>query len=312
MTIRRAAVLAGLALTAGLLSSPVAAFEKEPVLVISEGQTIEEEYTAAPVGAAGEETNPSLCAKRPDCDVVPLKVIVPDRLKSADTTEDFFVRISMTWPMDVEGPIGTSENDMDMYIWDNPPGDEEVASGASSANPERASLVNPRKGDYSIVVVNFTGANRGYTLKAEWITGEITTPYEALEPGRQQSSGGGEAEEEFEPPEDFSGLPVDESAFAPVPAEPSPEPEAAPLTPIAGDDAFGFSLPAAPALRPSLSGDSEAGASLFDSQPASALGPADPVPVPVVLFWLLVVPAALVGAGFLFLRQRRPAALLAT
>ncbi len=303
------ACAAALLAAAGLSAVPAGAFEKEPALVIAEGQTIDEDYSAAPVGAAGEEANPGTCRSRPDCDVVPLKIVVPERLKSPDTAEDFFVRVSMSWPEDVDGPIGTSENDMDMYIWEDPAGDDDVASGASSANPERASLVNPRNGDYSIVVVNWAGTNRGYNLHVEWISGEIPTPYEALAPGRT-SSGGGSDEGTFVPPEDTSGEPVDESAFSPVPAAPTAEPEAAPRRPIAGDDAFGFSLPRAPALSPSLGDSSEEAASLFDSQPAVSLGPAEPVPAPVVLFWLLAVPMVLLGGSFLWLRQHRPAALI--
>jgi hypothetical protein len=312
MTVRRALawVVAGLAAATVAVGTPVSALEKEPVLTVGERETVEAEYSAIPVGAGTPSNHPDDCVDLPDCDVIRLKIVVPERLESADTAEDFFVRITLSWTQDVEGPIGTGSNDMDMYVWEDPAGDDDLASGASSANPERASLVNPRKGDYSIVVANFAGTNRGYKLHAEWITGEIVTPYEALEPGRSQPKSGAGEEESFVPPEDFSGEPVDDSAFAPVPVGPVDEPVAAPASPISGDDAFGFSLPRAPALRPSLSTDPDAG-SLFDTRPIADAADADPVPVAIVLFWLVAVPATLVAAAFLWLRQHRPVALVA-
>lgn len=293
--------------------TPAGAFRQEGIEVTKD-QTAEREYGPIAVSggnASSRTRTPSFCENSAACDVIPLKIVVPPDLAEH---EEFFVRVVLSWEQ-TDGPLGTSSSDLDMYVYDDydaGPSDV-IASGSSTANPEIASLERPRKGEYWVAVANFAGANNGYTLQARWMTGQIPTVYEDLGPQRRDDDTGGE-DDDYEPPVDRSGDRADTTKeyVPPASVEPLPSPE--PVSPLAGSDEFAFgptdSVTGAPS---SVGGDFEpAGSDLFSARPAAILGRAEPVPAPVLFFWLLMVPFALVaGAGF-WLWRHRPVALTAT
>jgi hypothetical protein len=307
-------------------SSPVGALDQSAATIrVAENQTVEKEFGPIPgqkpVGVpapAPSLDTPDDCKQATYCDVIPLEVVVPATLAPAD---EFFVSVELSWateniPSTPATPT-TAVNDMDLYVWDNPQGDEAVAVSAKGQQPETLRLYRPTKGKYQIVVVNFAGPNTGYKLKLAYKPEVIPQPFESLEPS-------------FTPP----AAPVAEPAPAPPPVDlsdvpeppPPPAPAAAPAAPAA-PVAAPPPAPAAPKLEPvpvepdadfARFSDSDFDQALAAGPPnqdvlrqrqARAVGPVEPASAASLLFWLAAVPLALVVMGGLWLARKGSAVL---
>jgi len=304
-----ALMLAGFAAVAVLPAPGAGALVRDQLVVSADG-----EASATYPGIPGN--NPSSQAADPTphdcgdvteasqftvaCDVVPLKVIVPN----VSDADDFVLEIELTWePKDeVEGVGGV--NDLDMYLYDNqqvakrdnPQSTTYTQFGRSTnfAPPEAIRIYRPELVDYNLVINNFSGPNVSYTLKARFVIGTFEAPFEALAPNVSA------------PVDDSSGEqpgPIDYSADEPT--------------------SVGFSAPPAPvappvlgevAVLPDQDFSEFDSTSTFDAQlrepvqalPAGSISlrPPTPVPAPVLLFWFLLVPLAVLGPTAFFLTRR--------
>lgn len=250
---------------------------------------------------ANDLHTPEQCNISAYCDTIPVTIVRP---VDFDDTQDYFVQFQMTWdtqkiPSVLEPSGEMTVNDMDMFIYNDPiqedAGEDQdgvISSGGTQSEPEIAYLSAPA-GNYSIVVVNFAGVNRGYTIKLTWVSETIRNPFESLAPG-------------YRPP---------------TPTQPATLTPARPAVPVGG--AFEAPPLAAPSLTPALDAadaafdsgfeDSDFGATLaapalVDFAPASVEKPAPPSGLAVVL-WMLVLPLAVTAFGGTLL-SRRSASLL--
>lgn len=237
------------------------------------------------------------------CDVVPLKILVPN----VSDADDFIVEIDVTWePADQVQDVG-AVNDLDIYLYDN----QQVAKrddpesttytqfgrSTNATPPEVIRIYRPELGDYNLVVNNFSGPNVSYTVKARVEIGTFESPFEALGPNSQVSA-----------PVDSSGEetgPIDYSADVPTSTGLSAPPAPLPV-PVLGEIAvlpdqdfseFDSSSSFDDQLRPSV-----------QALPAGAvsLAPPKPVPAAVLVFWFLVAPLAVFGPlAFVITRRTR-------
>lgn len=326
MSTRRsmAATILGLLASAATLAvaDPAGASRREGI-EITGGQVVTKSYPPIRLnsgggGAGSRKVNkPADCNTVVYCDTVPLLVDVPP---GTPDDSEFVVRISLKWEQ-TPGPVGTSSNDMDLYLWDDPQGTTDVAHSASSGNPEIANLVSPRKVKYQIVVDNFAGVNQGYELKVEYISGDFTPPDESLDPtfkpedkeqeGFAAATGPNDDSGSDDPPPppkssgSGSGAAFDAGATAPDGSGSGGGLPSFPL-PGTGSDAFLLGLPDA---GDDPLADTGGGSQLFRPTLGRATGPAGPVPAPVLVFWLVAAPLALLIGGAIIVRRRRPVAL---
>lgn len=253
------------------------------------------------------------------CDVIPIDVIVPDVTEA----DDFFLELFVTWnPTDQNEDVGVAVNDLDTYLYDNQQmakrEDPEstlytmVGSSAGATQPESIKIFRPELGRYNLIVTNWSGVNVDYTVRARVIVGLFETPFEALAP---TFSNGGSADEEFAAPVDNSASPTgprdfsDDAGGAAFGSGSSPfagtigvAASAPPMGDVAvlpDDDFAGFETESefeeSLAARPTM------------AAPAAALrlAPPKPVAAAVLLFWLLLVPLVLAGAGWFLIMRRR-------
>jgi hypothetical protein len=317
-----AAVLAVLSLAPAM---PVSALDQAANTIrVTENQTVEKDF--GPITAmqplpglpapAPKLNTPERCRQAAYCDVVPLEVVLPPTLKPSD---EFFVSVSLEWKtqtlpgLSAGGADYTKPqdvNDMDLYVWADPAGDEPVQQSATATQPEKLRLFRPSKSKYSIVVFNYQGPNTGYRLRAEYKPEKIVPPFESLAPDFNPVA---TPPVPFTPPVEEpaapSVLPIDTSGQAETPTTaPAPPAEAkpAPLTPVVvqpdpdftnfSDDAFDQQL-AAPKTD------------VLTQKQVKAVGPPKPASTSSLVFWLAIVPLLLVAAAGFWLSRKGSAVL---
>jgi hypothetical protein len=330
----RARRVAGFAITGLLLgvlalspAMPVSALDQAAHTIrVTENQKVEKEFGPIPgqnplpglPAPAPKLNTPETCRQQSFCDVIPLEIVLPPTLTPAD---EFFVTVALEWKTErIDGIsagghdyIGPTElNDMDLYVWDDPVGEEglPVQQSSTATNPEKVRIFRPSKGKYSIVVFNYIGPNTGYKLTVEYRPESIVPPFESLAPGFQPIES---PPVPFEPPVEDLGpveLPVDTSGqdFTPVTQPPAPPAESAPapLTPVViepdpdftnfADDAFDEQL-AAPTTD------------VLTEKQVKAVGPPKPASAESLIFWLAIVPLLLLAGGGMWLSKKGSAVL---
>ncbi|MGH9002332.1 MAG: hypothetical protein ACRDYV_04320, partial [Acidimicrobiia bacterium] len=248
--VRRLIGLAMLSLVLVALGGPVGtsgALEQAAGLRVGPDETVAQEFQPIPIfnpapddPATGSKITPERCRTAPWCDVIPLEVVIPAVLGEED---EFFVRIKLEWETQniPNNPVMSQNravNDLDLYVWDMPEGDVDLAMGSTEQEPEELALFRPIKGHYQIVVANYLGPNTGYRVTVTYKSDPIVPPFESLEPVFELPPFPTEAPifempaeepepEPVEPLPDFSGTPVETPTVAP---EPTPAP---PLEPVA-------------------------------------------------------------------------------
>jgi hypothetical protein len=311
LAVAAAAVFALAALSAPPL--PAGALPQAGIRVEAD-QTVEREYqpiplaNPAPATPATNPTSPESCKTSAYCDTIPLEISVPADLEEAD---EFFVTVELIWQTMNTPGIGqgtpaevkeTAVNDLDLYVWEDPQGTEDIARSASSTSPEKLRMFRPVKGRYQIVVNNYLGPNTGYKLKVTYKPEAITTPFESLDPGYIPPPP--EPEVPVTPPLDFSAEP--EVAPAPVaapapPPEPAPAPPA-PLTPAPVEPDADFAAGIDSSLDEELAALPES--DVLEQRQTVAAGPPKPASGSALVFWLLLLPLALVAGAGLWLAKR--------
>jgi hypothetical protein len=314
-TVRRLVQLGVLGLLVAALGGPVApsaALEQAQGLRVEENQTVAQEYQPIPVfnpAPDNPKIKPDDCKTLPYCDVIPLEVVIPADLAS---DEEFFVRVKLEWetqniPSNPATGGTRAVNDLDVYVWDEPQGDVELAMGATEEEPEELALFRPTQGRYQIVVVNYLGPNTGYRLTATYKPEPIIPPFESLEPVFELPPPPVEAPvpeppaelpepEPVAPPPDLSGLPVE---APPAAVEPAPAPPLEPVAVEADPDFENFDdAEFADALAAPAESD------VLRERKARVVAAAKPASAPSLVLWLAVLPLAVAAGGGFWLARR--------
>jgi hypothetical protein len=318
-TVRRLVQLGVLSLLVAALGGPMApssALEQTQGLRVAENESIAQEYQPIPVfnavpdNATGKPgVTPDDCRTAPWCDVIPLEIVAPAQL---GPDQEFFVKVKLEWetqniPSNPAMPTTRAVNDLDLYVWDDPQGDVELAMGATEQEPEELALFRPTAGRYQIVVANYLGPNTGYRLTATYKPEPIIPPFESLEPVFELPP----LPVEMPPPEppaelpepepaplpDLSGLPVE---APPAPAvEPAPAPPLEPVAVEADPDFADFDdADFADALAAPVQSD------ILRERKARVVAAAQPVSAPSLVLWLAVLPLAVAAGGGFWLARR--------
>ncbi len=332
--IDRARRLAGFAMSGVLLgmlalspAMPVSALDQAAhAIQVTENQKVEKEFgpiagqNPAPgyllPAPAPKLNTPEMCKQQPFCDVIPLEVVLPPTLKPAD---EFFVSVTLEWKTGrIEGVSAggheyvkpTDVNDLDLYVWDDPIGEEPANQAATAKTPETLRLFRPSKGKYSIVVFNYSGPNTGYKLTVEYRPEHIESPFESLAPDFMPIE---TPVTPFEPPVEDLGpveLPVDTSGqdFTPVtqPTAPPAESAPAPLTPAVIDPDPDFTNFADDAFDEQLAAPTT---DVLTEKQVKAVGPPKPASAESLIFWLAIVPMLLLAVGGIWLSKKGSAVL---
>lgn len=333
-----AAVLPALAaLVALATSSPVApagALEQGPGLRVEENQTVEQVYPPIP----GQNPVPQLpeykgitpadCKLAPYCHLIPLEVIPSPTLTESD---EFFVTVELTWETEriPEGPTIPGEkepttnemlvNDVDLYVWDDPiPEDNEFEESSATPDvPEVLRMYRPTKGKYQILVLNYSGPNRGYKLKVSYEPERFEAPFELLEPPFQPPVVPAAAPLPPTPPVDESGqdAPLPDRSAGPAPESPETTPSSLPAPAPAPDRFEPVTVDPDPDFADFADSDFDealaapAESDVLRERRARAVGPAEPASAGSLVFWLVLVPALFVIGGGCWLARRGSAVL---
>lgn len=314
-------------IAAALVAVPSAAQareEEEPIRPkAEEGWTTTVEYDPMVVAdPSSVDHEPETCALVPWCSLVK---IVPEYPAGWNPeVDEFVITTTISWQSTPIVPGTAESNDLDIYVYtyedviqdDGTTEKEyrEVNRAASGRQPERMKLFGPPPDNPTLymVVYNFNGPNLGFKVDMDVNVVTYADPdsYYPLAPGVSGTNGfeeiGGSGSGGFE----STTVPFTPSAFEPrSPSQlPSimPVPSAAPsgLTP---SPTFSEGFDGFRPLSEDLAGDR--GPGILDAVRARVVGTPKPVGAPVLVFWLVLVPLALLAAGAVWLMRRQPAAL---
>jgi hypothetical protein len=266
-------------------AGPGAALGRDTI-VVKQGQPVERSYPPL----AGNDPNPVLttpdqCRSAPSCDTIPLVIEVPTGLGVSD---DFYVRLTLIWN-DGGKVNGQQANDMDLRLYYKT---TNIARAKTADQPEVLLVYRPVDKDYAVTVLNYTGPNTGYSLRAEMLTESVGAPGEFQEP-----SG---------PPPDLSegSEPPSSSSISAAPASPPTGGEAL-AGPVATADEALLKLGQSSGQLSKFLGASGDLQNLGQQESA----PPKPVTPTQVVLWAGVFPITLVAAGGAWLKFRSAARL---
>ena len=161
-------------------------------LTITEGEPAERDYSPivgqmGPADANPPGRAPSNCDPGVHCDVIDLTVNVPSRYGRFDL---WSVVAILSW-----GSPNT--NNMNLYMYDVNR-TSSIRTSATANHPERVEVAEPPSGRYYLTVVNESGANTGYKVRAELIyKGQIDEPVVPDDDTSGSAFTGGGASNEF-------------------------------------------------------------------------------------------------------------------
>lgn len=329
---RISSALAAVAVLAGaviVLAAPPAAAFKMETFNIKEGKQavthrgIPGNYpggTAAIPTPSGCGNDTNTAAFQGSCDLIPLKIVVPEGL---GPTDDFFLKLVVTWEPSEEVEDVGAVNDLDVYFWDNQQiakrtnknstAYTRLATAATAHQPEKINLFSPNLGDYNLTIINWAGPNLSYTITAELAVEGFDAPFEDLGPsfgGRTRPSKSDASSDSFIAPVDLSGDDSPSSggrggAFSDLGGvTAAPTLDEVPVLPDSDFSSVGRGAgDSALAAPPDPLGSGR-------SRTASVAGPVSAV---VLVFWLVVVPLVLLaGAVVLMMRRSRDAFAFST
>lgn len=343
--LRTAALVMGTGLLLSVLAvvSPASARLTDPVFV---SKTQSGEGTFGPIAGnfppAGVGPTPPNCGHplgtnrfQGTCDNVPIIIEDP----KLGPTEDYLVTITISWEPNQEIDHEAGVNDLDVFLYDdrqirtrkapscaNAPFASEkdnpdtakdetdtaicftrLGQSTGAVQPEVIKLFSPEPlVNYNLVVKNFSGPNVSYTVKGEMKVESFDYPFEDLGPafGGRQNRSSSDPEQPFAAPVDRSG---DDSSTG----------GGGPPSDVGDILAGGRSLDEVPVLPDR---DFAPGAGFGPSDefaaPTGFGGPgatrtvaaAGPVSGALLLFWMVLVPIALVAGGiFVIIRRSRRA-----
>lgn len=221
------------------------------------------------------------------CDAIPVEIVPPPA--GADDRDIFFTIFELHWD-------DSNGNDLDLKFYDNGQSTgthEQLGASQSTKNPEVIRAANADLGEYFLVVINYSGANTGYKIKARISMDPFTSPSEALAPDPPKpDEPEAEEPEDVTPPEDLSG--VDSG-----PGAPPPDPTLPPAVDTGGDSDFGFGFSDLDSQLTVEQDDFAAGAGTPTRVAKETVNPA------ILLASLVGAPALVVGSGVAFAYKRR-------
>lgn len=159
-------------------------------LTITEGEPAEQDYD--PILASSPPTNPpgftpGTCAGALHCDVADLTINVPSHYGRFHL---YSVVVVLSW-------ASPSTNNMNLYFYDTNR-TTQLRASATANHPERVEVVEPPGGRYYLTVLNESGVNSGYKLRAEFVAkGSIEEPEEPRDASGSAVSGGTDDSNEF-------------------------------------------------------------------------------------------------------------------
>lgn len=158
-------------------------------LIVTEGQPAENDYGA--IVLSSPDANPpgrapANCAGAASyCDVADLTINVPS---SYNRFNLYSVVVTLSWS-------SPSTNNMNLYLYDTNR-TTNLRSSATANHPERVEVLEPSSGRYALTILNESGANTGYKLKAEFVSkGTIPETAEPKEEFGSPSQGEGSSSE---------------------------------------------------------------------------------------------------------------------
>lgn len=157
-------------------------------LTITEGEPAERDY--GPIATFSPDANPpgrtpANCAGALYCDVADLTVNVPAHYGRFDL---YSVVVTLSWG-------SPSTNNMNLYLYDTNRSTN-LRSSATANHPERVEALEPPGGKYYLTILNESGPNAGYKLRAEFVPkGRIPEPDEPSDGSGSAVSGGGASDE---------------------------------------------------------------------------------------------------------------------
>ena len=165
---RRVALVVGVVAALGGLSAPGYA-NLQPAIVVGPNQSVTKSFPAilaanpAPKGHVDdlnlpEDPGPASCPNLPTCDEIPLILRRPAGLSVFDS---YTFRVEVTWD---------GASDLDVYLWNEPPGPTPTRRARTNANPEVIDYPAIDRQSFHLDVNNAAGVNGGYTVK-------VTTRY---------------------------------------------------------------------------------------------------------------------------------------
>ena len=320
-TTRTCAVLGAFLLLLGAivaLTTQDADAATQDKIVLGEGEVFEKEYgPILPANALANVSGPTaintdICAAAPYCDVIPLEIHPPRTF--TEETADYFVHVELSWPsVVVDAPANgeTSATDLDLFIVNDPFNEEAgpdqdgfAYRAATQRNPEAFTMYAPA-GKWNLLIDNYASAPTNYTIKIEWRTSTLPTPFESLPPEFSQTGSLGATPAKpslVDPPRPASANPSPVFTPAPVAAG---APNLAPATPPTADSSFSTGFDDGAGLDEQLT----APPASFDLQPVARETPADPPSGLALLLWLIGLPLLLTAVGGWYLQRRQAAAI---
>lgn len=332
----------GLLLSLVTVVTPASAVQTKP-LFVSKTQTADGTFGPIPANfpPAGVGHPPSSCGHplgtnrfERTCDNIPITIEDP----KLGPTEDYLVTFTISWEPNQEIDHEAGVNDLDIYFYDdrqirtrkapscanaafadekdNPDTKKDetdkgscftqIGQSAGATQPEVVKLFSPEPlTNYNMVVVNFSGPNISYNVKADMKLESFDYPFEDLGPGF-----GGRSNRKSEDPDAAFVAPTDLSG------DDAPGGGGPPGSGDVGDIlAGGRTLDEVPVLP---DGDFESGSAGFDTTEefaaptgfgdgpgaTRAVAPAGPVSGALLFFWMVLVPIALVAGGVFFMIRR--------
>lgn len=314
-------------LVAALIASAVVAFggparaDLRPGFTLKPGDKITKTYPAPPPWPEGFRNNnntPSSCNSRPTCDHYPLTLDIP---KSSLGTHSYLLTVTVAWdpgtvPAQTIPATGTQQqNSMSVFLWSNPPKLDSAGNptfdasdnGLAGSDPAVLTEPAPATTQLDLTVQTFTGAGYTYTLTLDF----------------QDLTAAPIADLSVDQP------PVDYSAPTAIPIAALPTAAAYPISPV-GPYSAPAVLPAAPVTKPldllPVTADALDSLKVVDDGPQLGVAPAQnasairrqgppaahSASTLAMLFWLVVVPLAVIAGAGGWLQRRRAARFTAT
>lgn len=330
-----------LASVAAAVVNPASAVQTKP-LFLSKTQSADGTFGPIPANfpPVGVGHPPSSCGHplgtnrfERTCDNIPITIEDP----KLGPTEDYLVTFTISWEPNQEVDHEAGVNDLDIYFYDdrqirtrkapscanaafadekdnpNTKKDEtdkascftQIGQSAKATQPEVIKLFSPEPlTNYNMVVVNFSGPNVSYNVKADMKIEGFEYPFEDLGPafGGRTNRKAESADAPFAAPTDLSG------------DDPSGGSGGGSPTDVGSILAGGRSLDEVPVLPDTDFApgagfgptDEFAAPTGFGGGPGAtrAVTPAGPVSGALLFFWMVLVPIALVAAGVFFMIRR--------
>ena len=134
-------------------------------ITVQPGQTVSKTFDHPMIGAQSLQYSPS------DCRTSPFSLTCgTTRIKIGRMLPGYFLRIQTSWLG--QSTLAEAVPDIDTYLYDSPEGHlatADVGGATSSDLPETINLEKPLQDQYDLVVVNYLGATKDYSVTVQYL-----------------------------------------------------------------------------------------------------------------------------------------------